>query len=205
MKKLLSLFLAVAATALVWAFQLPGKDERKKAVGSLFQLSPDLKAAFDPSGDFKELPKPGTFDWLASHKEEGQTYDQFLRSKPNRPGARGRKLIYLQPVGDFPEGAPKLEILQSYLEAYFHPMPVKLSKPLALRETSKIRKRGEQIHSTDLLDALQKRVPADAHVMMAVTMKDLYPGPDWNFVFGVARLKQRCGVFSFARYGIGRR
>jgi archaemetzincin len=62
--------------------------------------------------------------------------------------------------------------------------------------------RGEQVNCTDLLNVLQEKVPRDAHVMMAVTMKDLFPGPGWNFVFGVARLKKRCGVFSFARYGI---
>ena len=37
--------------------------------------------------------------------------------------------------------------------------------------------------------------------MMGVTMTDLYPSPDWNFVFGMARIKNRVGVFSFARYG----
>ena len=71
-----------------------------------------------------------------------------------------------------------------------------------LKPDSKIQTRGEQVNSTDLLNALQKKVPADAHVMMAVTMKDLYAGPGWNFVFGVSRLKRRCGVFSFAQYGI---
>ena len=31
-------------------------------------------------------------------------------------------------------------------------------------------------------------------------MFDLYPGEDWNYVFGQAQLVKRCGVFSFARY-----
>jgi archaemetzincin len=202
MRKLSTLFAALATATLVWSFTVPKKEDRKKAVGSLFHLSPDLKVAFEPGEDFQPIPKPGGFDWLATHEEEGQTFDQFLKSKPNRPGERGRKFIYLQPVGEFPEGSPKLETLKSYLEAYFHPMPVKLAKTLTLKPDSKIQTRGEQVNSTDLLNALQKRVPADAHVMMAVTMNDLYPGPGWNFVFGVARLKRRCGVFSFARYGI---
>jgi archaemetzincin len=202
MKKLLTLFLTLLTAVLAWAFTVPTEEDRAKAVGSLLHLTPDLKAAFDPGDDFRAIPEPGGFDWLATHGEEGQTYQEFLRSNPNRPGARGRKFIYLQPVGEFPENAPRLETLKSYLEAYFHPMPVKLSKPLILKPTSKIQTRGEQVNSTGLLNALQMRVPADAHVMMAVTMKDLYPGPGWNFVFGVARLKRRCGVFSFARYGI---
>jgi len=31
-------------------------------------------------------------------------------------------------------------------------------------------------------------------------MEDLYPDPHWNFVFGQASLRDRVGVFSFARY-----
>lgn len=202
MKKSLALVFTLAASSLLVAFTVPGPDARKKAVGSLFQLSPSLKAAFEPGEDFKAIPKPGSFDWLGSREEEGQTYDQFLKSRPNRPGANGRKFIYIQPVGEFPEEAPKMEVLQKYMAAYFHPMEVKIAKTLKFKNPNAIRTRGEQVNSTDLLNAIQKRVPGDAHVVMAVTMKDLYPGPGWNFVFGVARLKRRCGVFSFARYGI---
>lgn len=202
MKKSLVLCFPLFCAALLAAFVVPGVDEQKKAVGSLFHLSPDLKKAFEPGDDFAPIPKPGGFDWLASHEEEGQTYDQFLKSRPNKPGAGGRKFIYLQPVGEFPAGSPGMETLRKYLEAYFHPMPVRLRDSLILKSSPAIKTRGEQVNSTDLLNALQKRVPRDAHVMMAVTMKDLYPGPGWNFVFGVARLKERCGVFSFARYGV---
>ena len=31
-------------------------------------------------------------------------------------------------------------------------------------------------------------------------MMDLYPDPQWNFVFGQASLRDRVGVYSFARY-----
>jgi archaemetzincin len=31
-------------------------------------------------------------------------------------------------------------------------------------------------------------------------MEDLYPDPRWNFVFGQASVRDRVGVFSFARY-----
>jgi archaemetzincin len=31
-------------------------------------------------------------------------------------------------------------------------------------------------------------------------MEDLYPDPRWNFVFGQASMRNRVGVFSFARY-----
>ena len=31
-------------------------------------------------------------------------------------------------------------------------------------------------------------------------MRDLYPDPAWNFVFGQASLRERVAVYSFARY-----
>lgn len=43
-------------------------------------------------------------------------------------------------------------------------------------------------------------MPADGLVMIAITSKDLYGGPDFNFVFGQARPKQRVAVSSLYRY-----
>ncbi len=43
-------------------------------------------------------------------------------------------------------------------------------------------------------------MPADAYCMITVTLDDLYPKPEWNFVFGQASLSDRTGVFSFKRY-----
>jgi archaemetzincin len=51
-----------------------------------------------------------------------------------------------------------------------------------------------------VLDFLKTRVPADAFCVLAITMQDLYPEPSWNFVFGQASLRERAGVYSFARY-----
>jgi len=60
---------------------------------------------------------------------------------------------------------------------------------------------GKQWHAGQVLDALlRKGVPNDAYGVMAVTMCDLYPKPEWNFVYGLARLQQRVGVFSFIRH-----
>lgn len=44
----------------------------------------------------------GPHDWLAQHKEAGQTFDQYLKSNPNRPTAT-RTTLYVQPLGDFSE------------------------------------------------------------------------------------------------------
>ena len=36
--------------------------------------------------------------------------------------------------------------------------------------------------------------------MIGVSLTDLYPRDEWNFVFGLASIRERTGVFSFARY-----
>jgi archaemetzincin len=43
-------------------------------------------------------------------------------------------------------------------------------------------------------------MPEGAVCFFAVTMADLYPDDEWNFVFGEASLRGRVGVWSFARY-----
>ncbi|HLQ43346.1 MAG TPA: archaemetzincin, partial [Planctomycetaceae bacterium] len=35
---------------------------------------------------------------------------------------------------------------------------------------------------------------------LGITLTDLYPEPDWNYVFGQASLRKRVGVYSFARF-----
>ena len=43
-------------------------------------------------------------------------------------------------------------------------------------------------------------VPKDAFCVAAITMCDLYPKEEWNFVFGLANHGGNCGVYSMARY-----
>ena len=189
-----------------WApqrFAPPEEDERKAAVGSMARLSSTLQSAFDPQSDsFAPIPKPGPSDWLANISEAGQTYAQYLRSDPNRPNNR-RTTIYLQPLGDFPpEKAPDLDRLAEFARAYFDmPISVLPVQPVqGLPVRSRPRETGRQILSGDVLEWLKPRIPSDAYCLLAVTMTDLYPDPKWNFVFGQGSLKDRVGVYSFARY-----
>ena len=56
-----------------------------------------------------------------------------------------------------------------------------------------------QLLAPEVLGWLRKHLPDDAFGLVAVTTEDLYPEPSWNFVFGMASLKERVGVQSFAR------
>jgi len=184
--------------------QTVSRDQRRHAVGSTEELSPLLQRAFDPGDDFPPIPAPGPNDWLAAHAEPGQSFEQFVGSRPNRPDAR-RRILYLQPLGDFREGvAPPVDSLRDYAAAYFA-LEVRVLPKLSLDERTITTRRNpatknRQLLTTDILAALRKRIPQDAFCLLGITMEDLYPEPSWNFVFGQASLRERVGVYSFARY-----
>ena len=73
------------------------KDDKMRAIGSLNNLPDHIRQAFEPGNDFNQMPAPGPYDWLAHHKELGQTYDGYIHSIPVKPDEL-RKIIYLQPV-----------------------------------------------------------------------------------------------------------
>lgn len=193
-------------------FKPPTASERLRAIGSTKELPENLRKALEPGGDFEPIPIPKPGDWLAVHRETGQTFDEFVKSKSNRPDKR-RSKIYLQPLGEFgfPQSGgplkgqiPLAERLREYAAAYFA-MQVEILPCLTLSGdtiTSRINPhtRNRQILTSDVLVLLKKNLPADAFCVLAITMDDLYPDPSWNFVFGQASLRERVGVYSFARY-----
>ena len=185
-------------------FKPPGHEERLKAIGSMAGLPETLRLALDPGTDFEPIPPPKPGDWLAAHPEPGQTFEEFVCSRPNRPD-QTRNKIYLFPLGEFSlEGSPPVEILNEYTEVFFG-MRTEVFSPKTggdPRFTTRINPftRERQILSTDVLSYLKSLLPGHAFCLLAITRQDLYPDPAWNFVFGQASLRDRVGVFSFARY-----
>ena len=203
---------SAAACLLVWAlpqllmaFTPPNDNTIRAAIGDLSQLSPMVQRAFAPDPNaFQPLPQPGPDDWLTVHRETGQTFEQFKTSQPNRPTPQ-RNVIYLQPLGDFSaERSPSMDKLEKFAAAFFW-MEVKTLPSVAIDKSGFNTRRNSftdntQILTSDVLGFLKKQLPADAFCLLAVTMEDLYPDPNWNFVFGQASLRERVGVYSFARY-----
>jgi len=94
------------------SFKPPTTQERLKAIGPTEGLDETLRKALQAGADFEPIPAPKPGDWLAVHPESGQTFEQFVCSKPNQPDKR-RKSIYLQPLGEFPQlDIPLLERLK---------------------------------------------------------------------------------------------
>jgi len=177
---------------------------RANALGSLDGLSPVEQSAFTPGPAFAPLPMPGPHDWLANHREPGQTFHQFLRAQRNEPVGQ-RRVIYLQPLGAFPEGVnPSLSHLRAFAEAYFQlsvtVLPVREIEDPGFTTRRNPHTGNTQVLAPDVLRWLTRVLPGDGFCILAITMTDLYPEPSWNFVFGQASLDERVGVFSFARY-----
>jgi archaemetzincin len=193
------------ASLLSMAFEPPGPESSPAAIGDLAELPAPLQRAFaSDAPEFEPIPRPGPHDWLAVHPESGQSFDQFKASQPKRP-TDARRIIYLQPLGEFAaDRSHSIEKVREFAAAFFA-MEVNALPAVSL-DVSKFTTRRNphsgnlQILTGDVLDFLKARVPADAFCLLAITMDDLYPEPSWNFVFGQASLRDRVGVYSFARY-----
>jgi archaemetzincin len=182
----------------------PTHEQRITAAGLTSRLPELLRLALEPHDDFEPVPHPGPHDWLANHEERGQNFEQFVRSRPNRPDSRHQNL-YLQPLYSVDESeAPALDRLQNFMAAFFM-TKVKVLPCLKLLPTDIAHRRNPvsgqmQLLTGDILSMLTKRIPEDAFALLGITLTDLYPDPKWNFVFGEASMRDRVGVYSFARY-----
>ena len=198
-------FIAAILTSAAMAFAPPSQKTVHDAIGDLNGLPVQLQRAFSPDpSSFDPISNPGPNDWLAVHDEPGQTFDAFKVSHSNRP-TQSRRIIYLQPLGEFaPDRSPSTDKLRDFAAAFFT-MEVKALPPIPIQSANFVTRQNpltgnRQILTGDVLRFLTTRLPADAFCILAITMEDLYPEPSWNFVFGQASLRDRVGVYSFARY-----
>jgi archaemetzincin len=181
-------------------FLAKGLAARRAAIGPLDELTPEQQRAFTLSAEDLPIQKPGPSDWLANHDEDGQTFAQFERAKPNRIGLVRNKIV-LQPIGTLGAGSPALVTLVDFARRYFG-LPAVAQPEISMQSLgAPSRVHGRRQYRTGaILDALRLRIPKEAYCLIGVTQADLYPGPKWNFVFGEARFHDRVGVYSFCRY-----
>ena len=193
-----------------YAFSADKEDSSKQ---TLDQRSEVLrKEKLSPACEcIKHLhPKRGPImpgDWLQTHKEPGQSVAAYIKSKPNRPD-KVKKFIYIQLIGKFSEAQTKvLDQTIEYMQESFG-LPVKKLKAFPVE---KIPKDAQRIHPTWKVHQLYTRYlmnkvllpnrPKDAVALIGFTGVDLYPDPNWNFVFGIASLRHRIGLWSIYRNG----
>lgn len=113
-----------------------------------------------------------------------------------------RNTIYIRPLEAIDPAF--LRQLQDFCECFFHPMKVRIAKQLESLKgiATRINPHTEkkQFNARDVLSVLRQKLPPDAFCLLGVSVTDLYPKDEWNFVFGLASIRDRTGVFSFARY-----
>ncbi len=185
-------------------FRVPDKKYREIAIGPLAGAPIRMKKALNIiTPMFEPIPAPEETDWLAENDEDGQTYEGYLSQQFNNVNEK-RKVIYIQPIEKKIDKS-FLDKLKQFTEAYYYGLEVRIRKVIdldQLKVDSRINdSHGKiQVNASQILQKLETKLPADAYCMIAVCLTDLYHREDWNFVFGVASLKKRIGVFSFFRY-----
>ncbi|KAM4691165.1 arylsulfatase G-like [Rhinophrynus dorsalis] len=161
------------------------------------------------SSIFRPVTVRSASDWIPSHPEPAQTFQEFYQKRDRCIPSTKRKTIYVQTIGPFGDSDASTKDyivwLKGYCQAFFHGLPVTVQGPVPIADTNCRFRINEfsknlQIHAGDLLGYLKKVKPADAFCIVGATMIDLYPRESWNFVFGTASLTEGLGVFSFARY-----
>jgi archaemetzincin len=183
-------------------------------MGVLSWLRSDARARrFDPRDpafvadreSFAPKRPPRLGDWLERFPEPGETFEEYVRSQPVTRTAE-RDTIVLQPLGPFNEEERRLlEALKEYAAIFFDG-PVVVAPDVPLPEKGRRARHWDGQHWTQhhtmviLREVLAPRLPVNAVAYLGITMGDLYPEPDWNYVFGQASLDARVGVYSLVRY-----
>ncbi|MBI2510799.1 MAG: hypothetical protein HYV96_02370 [Opitutae bacterium] len=194
----------LAATTVFAAFERPSDNERTGATGNLYEEPELVRELFRADADFPPIATPRRGDWLMFHREPGQTFDEYRASAAIRADEK-RRVIYLLPLGEFPaDDAPSLAVLREYAATFFQ-TEVKILPAYYPHDLEFDPRENEFTHKRQRLTRaihgwLHARLPADALCLLAVTMDDLYPDKEWNYVFGEATFEDRVGVYSFARY-----
>ncbi|MGC4039578.1 MAG: archaemetzincin [Flavobacterium sp.] len=148
------------------------------------------------------IPKDG--EWLDEHPEKDQSFEQYLSKKALRPSEK-KNVVYLQPIGVFSSMENKmLEFTAEYTADFFGLKTVVLD-PVSLdeipRENKRIQFETEQLDASYIINhLLPRKIPDDGIVIMALTTSDLYPNPDWNYVFGLASYSKCTAVTSMYRF-----
>jgi archaemetzincin len=187
-----------------WRWEQLGKKSKKRA--SSFSRSAQLRRKLifaQVQGDeaFTRLGEPEPGDWLWSFKEPGQTLNDYARTVQNRK-LPGRQTLHLQPFSDLkPVHRRVLAQVQEHTALYFD-TEVKVLPTIKVKSKWYNRRR-EQYHAGLIVRHLARRTPADSLGLFGLMGSDLY-GLRLNFVFGMALLHQRAGLFSLRRYGTSR-
>ena len=198
-------FLLLSCAKTEPANQPAAETENRPAIdenaSKLLKIKDSVAPFFQPMGE------PEKYDWLASFKESGQTFEEYIGVNPTLPTA-DRRTIYIQPLGEFsPTELKTLQLTADYMKAFYN-LPVKMNDVQPLGDIPAQMQRvlptsgTKQLRTAYFLEKLlPEMLPSDAAAFICFTNYDLYPDENWHFVFGQATFEQRVGVWSLSRFG----
>ncbi|GMH71983.1 hypothetical protein TrLO_g6940 [Triparma laevis f. longispina] len=173
--------------------------------------TPENQPAFDISMS-ASLPKALPGDWLFDRKESGQTVSFYQRQI--KPGGqylvpnRTMNKILLVPIGkSFSSeiGHMFIPLLTRLCSDFFTGFEVEAyPTPISLKGVTRRENEYEnlQYKIDEIFTKINKETSRDhkIYARLGITLEDIYPDDNWNFVYGQARMIERCGVFSFCRH-----
>lgn len=130
----------------------------------------------------------------------------------HRLNYRQRQVIYLQPLGEFPEFIENFSyeniqgffnFLQTFLACFFYGFEIKVLPTISHGDykTRIHEKTGkEQILVGPVLSYLGKLLPSDGAAIIGASWTDLYPKESLNFLLGQGSLGTRSAAFCFGRF-----
>ncbi len=175
-------------------------QERKTPKSIIEQQCNQIRSYFEPYG------KPKDFTWQYLHPEEtNQSLDQYIGENPSSI-TKDRNKIYMLPMGNF--SSAELNVINetsAYIEAFFGLEVAQLptiKMPEVPGDMKRIRSNEIQYNASYFIDQyLNTKQYKDAAVLIALTCYDLYPQDSWSYVFGLASLQKRVGIWSINRFG----
>jgi len=177
------------------------------AFAALVQGSAGVPKAAAFNELYSEVPKPGRGDWLAEHEERGQPMRSFQRGQFRARPHGSFNTIVIVILG---EGVPFLKELEKYTRTFFQ-CNVIIRGPYKLAEIPNLRTRigslgQQQMFTKECQDFVLSVVKSDRELsrvavgVIGITMEDLTPSEEYNFVYGIASLTEGSGLFSLARF-----
>ncbi|CAF3679650.1 unnamed protein product [Adineta steineri] len=191
-------------------FVPPTKKQRADALGEINDLDEDIRRALTITIDecFPSIPIPDEDAWLSDHYEAGQTVKQYERLRKSQPSPTCN-IIYIQPFGDFNgPRSPNLNIICDFSHIFFPGCQTEILPSVEFDSKTKQRinqyTKQPQYFVPNIMNQLKKmqrkRHKREELFSIGVTMVDIYPNPNWNFVYGEASIDEGIAIYSFARF-----
>ncbi|MBN2804733.1 MAG: hypothetical protein JXR91_16680 [Deltaproteobacteria bacterium] len=183
-------------------------EPQTKSINRQYKYSELEKIADKLKPLHKKMGPINPGDWLEHHPEKGQTFKEYIAVDP-RVATGNRKVIYVRPIGALTKMERDLvEITAEYI-GIFYGLSVVVLKDIAIDEDwpEFAKRKNEYTNEQQLLTGyilnglLAPGLPDDAAALIGFTASDLWPGEGWNYVFGMASIVDRVGVWSIARNG----